>query len=489
MNIRHRLYLSLALSGAVILVILTTLYLSGQQVDLALKKSAFAGSIQTNGVTGLRTVTVDYILSQQPRALMQWQQRHASMHTLLATDLYEQGAERQIIENLRTRNDYLGEIFPKLVSIYAGRKGKTERDELQREVEARLVTQIMVTAQDMVTDAALLMRLSNAHLSQIQRRASLIVSGMVAAMGLFLLLNLLFTIRGVLNPIRALQQGMEIVGAGDLAYRTNVTLDNEIGELSRAFDAMTAKLAKAQAESEASAARLREVVKELEAFSYSVSHDLRAPLRGIDGWSLALQEDYGAVLDAQGREYLGIVRAEAQRMGQLIEDLLQLSRVARGELHREPVDASALAHSVVRRLTDAYPNRRIEVVIAPGLVADADARLLEIALTNLLGNAWKFSAMREIARIEFGRMVAQDPAANAPAQAYFVRDNGVGFDMAHAAKLFGAFQRLHAASDFPGTGIGLATVQRIVHRHGGRIWAEAQPDQGASFYFTLGEAA
>jgi len=229
--------------------------------------------------------------------------------------------------------------------------------------------------------------------------------------------------------------------------------------------------------------------QELEAFSYSVSHDLRAPLRGIDGWSLALQEDYGAVLDAQGRQYLGIVRAEAQRMGQLIEDLLQLSRVARGELVRTPVDVSALAQSVARRLTDAIPDRRIEFVIAPGLAADADARLLEIALTNLFDNACKFTTMRDPARIEFGRGASPDPVTKAVTQAYFVGDNGVGFDLAHAAKLFGAFQRLHAASEFPGTGIGLATVQRIVRRHGGHIWAEAQPDQGACFYFTLGEGA
>jgi signal transduction histidine kinase len=194
------------------------------------------------------------------------------------------------------------------------------------------------------------------------------------------------------------------------------------------------------------------------------------------------------VLDAQGRQYLDIVRAEAQRMGQLIDDLLQLSRVTRGELVRAPVDLSALAQSVARRLTDASPDRAIEFLIQPGLVADVDARLLEVALTNLLDNACKFSGKRDRARIEFGHGATPDPATRAATQAYFVRDNGVGFDTAHAAKLFGAFQRLHAASEFPGSGIGLATVQRIVHRHGGRIWAEAQPDRCACFYFTLGEA-
>ena len=411
------------------------------------------------------------------------------MHALLDTPIFNEDAEQRIVARLRTRHDYLGEIFPKLAGLHTERGAAAQGNTLQREVEARLVTQIMVATQDMVTDSNLLLRMANAHLDRIQRRTGLIVSVIVVGMGLFVVLTMMFAIRGVLVPVGEFQRGAERVGSGDLAYRTNLKLDNEIGALSRAFDAMTAKLERTQAELEANALHLRETIRELESFSYSVSHDLRAPLRGIDGWSLALQEDYGAVLDAQGHQYLDIVRTEAQRMGQLIEDLLQLSRVTRGELARAPVDLSALAQSVARRLKDASPDRALEFLIQPGLTADADARLLEVALTNLLDNACKFSAMREVARIEFGRGAPQDPLTQATTQAYFVRDNGVGFDTTHAAKLFGAFQRLHAASEFPGTGIGLATVQRIVHRHGGRIWAAAQPNQGACFYFTLGKAA
>jgi signal transduction histidine kinase len=477
----------LLLSGIAMLVIFAVQYLSVREVDLALEKSIIAGDITAGGVSGLRNVTMDYVLTRQPRALQQWQQRYASMRPHLETAIFHEDAEQIIVARLRARHDYLGEIFPKLTGLHAERSAGAEGSALQREVEARLVTQIMVATQDMVTDANLLLRMANAHLDRIQRRTGLIVSLVVGAMGLFVVLNMMFAVRSVLIPVGELQRGAERVGSGDLAYRTNIRLDNEIGALSRAFDAMTAKLAQTQAELEGNALQLRETVRELESFSYSVSHDLRAPLRGIDGWSLALQEDYGAVLDAQGRQYLDIVRAEAQRMGQLIEDLLQLSRVARGELVRAPVDLSALAQSVARRLKDALPDRRIEFVIQPGLAADADARLLEVALTNLLDNGCKFSAARENARVEFGRSAARDPVTQETKQAYFVRDNGVGFDTTHAAKLFGAFQRLHAASEFPGSGIGLATVQRIVHRHGGRIWAEAQPDQGASFYFTLGE--
>lgn len=218
--------------------------------------------------------------------------------------------------------------------------------------------------------------------------------------------------------------------------------------------------------------------KELDAFSYSVSHDLRAPLRAIDGFSQALLEDYRARLDAEGQDALLRVRGGAQRMAELIDDLLQLSRVTRVEMHREAVDLSALAESVVRDLQRAEPARRVEVAIQPDLRAEGDAKLLRIALVNLLSNAWKFTGPRSVARIELGLQ-------NGGERAFFVRDNGAGFDMAYAGKLFGTFQRLHDASEFTGTGIGLATVQRIVNRHGGRVWAEAAVDQGATFYFTL----
>lgn len=220
--------------------------------------------------------------------------------------------------------------------------------------------------------------------------------------------------------------------------------------------------------------------KELEAFSYSVSHDLRAPLRSIDGFSQALLEDYTDKLDAEGKDHLQRVRAAAQRMGQLIDDLLNLSRVTRSEMHREPVDLSALVRTIVADLRKREPDRQVILVIAEGLVVKGDANLLRLVLENLLSNAWKFTGHRACARIEFG-VIQRNGIPT-----YFVRDDGVGFDMAYVGKLFGAFQRLHDRSQFQGTGIGLVTVQRIIHRHGGHIWAEAAVEQGATFYFTVG---
>ncbi|MGO9598242.1 MAG: PAS domain S-box protein [Isosphaeraceae bacterium] len=237
--------------------------------------------------------------------------------------------------------------------------------------------------------------------------------------------------------------------------------------------------------------------KELEAFSYSVSHDLRAPLRGMDGFSQALLEFYDRQLDAQGRDWLNRIRAGCQRMGQLIDDLLRLSRLTRAEMRCRRVDLTAMAREIAGELRETAPGRSAEFRIAEGLTAVGDPQLLRPALRNLLENAWKFTTKRSAAVIELGQApaplptdpaAAPDPARPHPGETiYFVRDNGAGFDMAYANKHFAPFQRLHSVKDYPGNGIGLALVQRVVHRHGGRIWAEAAPDQGATFYFTLNE--
>jgi PAS domain S-box-containing protein len=226
-------------------------------------------------------------------------------------------------------------------------------------------------------------------------------------------------------------------------------------------------------------AELEAVNKELEAFSYSVSHDLRAPLRAIDGFSQALVEDAGPLLKGEHLSHLTRVRQAAQRMGVLIDDLIKLARVTRTDIRVDDVDLTEIARQIADNLQDSAPERQANFAIAPNLRAEGDPRLLQVALDNLLNNSWKFTAPRSPARIEFGKTEIDGKPA------FFVRDNGVGFDMSYAGKMFGAFQRLHDAREFAGTGIGLATVQRIIHKHGGRIWAESQPGKGATFYFTL----
>jgi light-regulated signal transduction histidine kinase (bacteriophytochrome) len=230
-------------------------------------------------------------------------------------------------------------------------------------------------------------------------------------------------------------------------------------------------------------AQLEATNRELESFAYAVSHDLRAPLRSMSGFSQLLQEGPADALDEKSRHYLQRIHEASRRMSALIEDLLSLSRIGRSELTPRPIDLSQLVTEAAATVKERYPNRAVELTIEAGLHVNADARLLRIAIENLLDNAWKYTAHADSASVSVG-------ASNeAQGRAFFVRDNGVGFDMAYAGKLFGAFQRLHSDSEYPGTGIGLVTVQRILARQGGRIWAHAEPNRGATFYFTLPDAA
>lgn len=256
--------------------------------------------------------------------------------------------------------------------------------------------------------------------------------------------------------------------------------DDEIGIVDARLREAARLLRRREAQLRERTAQLETANHELEAFSYSVSHDLRAPLRAIDGFSEALEQDCAAELSDTGRDSLRRIRGAADRMGTLIDGLLNLARLTRVDLKRQPVDVGETAAAIIKDLKQRTPRRRIDIDVETGLFTDADPELVQIALENLIDNAWKYTGRTTTPRIEVGAT-----AHNGSAPVFHVRDNGAGFDMAHANKLFGAFQRLHTNRDFEGTGIGLAIVQRIVTRHGGRIWAEASVNQGATFYFTL----
>lgn len=303
----------------------------------------------------------------------------------------------------------------------------------------------------------------------------------------------------------------EVVSKRDYSQRAEKLTDDEVGALVDSFNNMLDEIQQRTRELEASnrelareseerqragdevqrlneqleqrvqerTAQLEVINQELESFCYSVSHDLRGPLRAIDGFSEALIEELPDDLNEDASRYLQRIRAATQRMGQLIEDLLNLSRVSRQEFEPRPLDLTAIAEEVVEGLRAQEPGRQVDVSVWPGMDTQGDPRLLRVVLENLIGNAWKFTSKTDRPRIEIGKI------RDGERTVFFVRDNGAGFDMAYADKLFGAFQRLHSAGEFPGAGIGLATVQRIINRHGGRIWVDAAPDEGARFYFTL----
>jgi signal transduction histidine kinase len=269
---------------------------------------------------------------------------------------------------------------------------------------------------------------------------------------------------------------------GEEQRERTIAMELEVLQRSRELDLSNRRLRAANEE-------LAHANRELEAFSYSVSHDLRAPLRAMDGFSKALLDRHGEGLAPEGRHYLERVRAAAARMSRLIDDLLELSRVARAPVRDDPVDLTGVARRIADELRRRAPERAVTFDVADGLHARGDRQLLAIALENLLGNAWKFTSQRAQAHVWFGRERGGDGDGEALGEAFFVRDDGAGFDMAYADKLFAPFQRLHRAADFEGTGVGLATVQRIVARHGGRVWARGRLGEGATFFFTLGGLA
>jgi len=315
------------------------------------------------------------------------------------------------------------------------------------------------------------------------------LSGMAVIAVVGVTFGMLLTRR--LERVAAAAQAMS---RGERGRRSGVRGDDEVGALGAAFDHMAERLeadrraleearTALEARVRARTAELERTNRELEGFVSAVSHDLRAPLRAVQGFGEALMEDHAAELSPEARKYLERMHAAAERMGQLIEDLLLLSRVSRSQLERTRVDLSRMAEEVIEELRTAEPGRAVETHIAPGIEAEADPRLLRVVLENLLRNAWKFTRGREPARIELTLEIERgEPCVS-------VRDNGAGFDPRYAHKLFQPFQRLHSAQEFEGSGIGLSTVQRIVHMHGGRAWAEGREGEGARFCFTLGPRA
>lgn len=480
MNIRTKGWLAAATALGTIALISAAIGWANIEVHDADHQRRQTAEI-ARALNDLRLVTFEYILHRSDRAQVQEREASARLDRLLANAPFSSHEAAEVLADLREHTAAAHRIFEEFLASSSAPGATTYDAETTKRFEAQLSGRLLVLQQESLTAALRLTDYSSQRINAAQQRVVVVI-----AIGLALIA---ITIAGiawlighhVLAPIGRLQQATREVAAGNWSFELVADRRDEIGEMSRNFNAMTQALRDSFAQIEHKNEELAALNKEIEAFSYSVSHDLRAPLRSMDGFSLALLEDYGDKLDDDARDSLNRIRAASQRMGRLIDELLGLSRVTRTELSIRAVNLSAIAHEIAESLKLQHPQRSVQWVIEDGMTVQADKPLMVIAMQNLLENAWKFTGKTEQAVIQVGT-VEEDGSRNC-----FVADNGVGFDMTYADRLFGAFQRLHHESEFSGTGIGLAIVQRIFRRHDGRIWVRAKPGQGATFYFNLKE--
>ena len=430
----------------------------------------------------LRLVTFEYILHRPERARTQEQEVAARLERLIAGNPFTDHEATAVLDDLRERAAATRRIFAELAASPARSGLNNAADESIRRFEAQLSSRLLILQQESLADAFVLSEHSTQRINAAQQRVVIVIIAGLALIalttaGVAWLIN-----RHVLAPISRLEQATREVAAGNWNFKLDVRRADEIGDMSRNFDAMTQTLRESFAQIEHKNEELAALNKEMEAFSYSVSHDLRGPLRSMDGFSLALLEDYGDKLDDEAKDSLTRIRAASQRMGRLIDELLGLARVTRAELSIRAVNLTSISREIAESLEQQHPGRSVQWVIDNDMTVNADKSLMHIAMQNLLENAWKFTGKTDKPVIRVG-MIEHDGKKDC-----FVADNGVGFDMAYADRLFGAFQRLHHESEFSGTGIGLAIVQRIFRRHDGRIWVHAKPGHGATFFFSLRES-
>jgi signal transduction histidine kinase len=426
-------------------------------------------------------VTFEYLLNRQERARAQEHEVARRLDRLLASNPFSEPGPTNILADLRERNALTQRIFAEFLPTPATDGAGAPGDESVRRFEAQLSSQLLILQQENLADAFRLTGYSTERINAAQQRVVIVILVGLALIALTTLGAAWLINRNVLAPIGRLQRATREVAAGNWNFKSDLGSDDEIGEMSRNFDGMTRSLRASFAQIERKNHELAALNQEIEAFSYSVSHDLRGPLRSMDGFSLALLEDYGDKLGDEAKDALARIRAASQRMGRLIDELLGLSRVTRAELSVTPVNLSEIAHEIADSLDQQQPERAVQWVIDEGMTVRADKALIQIAMQNLLENAWKFTGKTARPVIRVGSR-ERDGTKHC-----FVADNGVGFDMAYADRLFGAFQRLHHESEFAGTGIGLAIVQRILRRHDGQVWAQAAPGHGATFFFSLKE--
>ena len=489
MTIQNKFRVGIGITVVSAMVILVVeLWASFELSDIQ-AEVAYGDAVRSHAVE-LNLLTSELLLHRSDRVKQQWSLAHQSFTRFLGNPRDLDPRVSLFTKEVDRRVRIAGQLYTR----HFGSREPLYRSETDEKAATRFrISRILAE----VTAVMSLTERIDDHLKKKRQSltATLFITLSVAALTVFAgsIVIILYLVPGLIRRVADLREIIVDIGAGNLDREVKKTSDDELGDVYRATDRMRRSLLKSRQDLERANAGLSEardnlemrvrelnaVNAELEAFAYTISHDLRAPLRGMNGFSQALAEDYGEKLDETGLDYIQRISAAGKRMGQLIDDLLALSRVTRTEVTRSEVDLSEMAEGIAAQLKEGEPSRQVEFLIQPGIKTRGDPVLLRTVLENLMDNAWKYSARQARSVVEFG--VTRD----ATEPIYFVRDNGVGFDMNYADKLFKPFHRLHGDQEFQGTGIGLASVANIVRRHGGRIWTDAQPGEGATFHFTL----
>jgi signal transduction histidine kinase len=472
MKISSKATLAAGLMLGTMLLIAVSIGWANAQVRAAVAQRRQSVEI-VDALNNMRMMSFEYLLNRRDRARLQEQIVWERLERLFANPVPLDSAAASMLANLRSQ----GEASHRLFSEVDASTATGTVDDVQRRFEAQLSSRILILQQNSLVEAEQLIHDAGERIDETQHRVVLITGLGLMVMAVLTAATAWLFRRDVLGPIARLELATREVAAGNWSFELGAGSSDELGDVARHFDAMTRALRDSFSRLQVSNRDLVVLNKELESFSYSVSHDLRSPLRSMDGFSLALLEDYGDQLDDDARDSLQRIRAASQRMGRLIDELLGLARVTRAELRMQDIDLGAMAEEIASALARAEPERQVRWEIEKSILVRGDRALVAIALQNLLANAWKFTSKVEEAVIRVGTRY------EGGGQVCFVSDNGAGFDMAYASRLFGAFQRLHHESDFPGTGVGLATVQRVMHRHGWSLGAQASPGHGATFYF------
>lgn len=490
MKLQKKFQLSALFSfGSIILIVVLLVHLIAEvNENLKISRLYYNLSQKTLALNGL---SFEQLIRPSERVTYQWKQVYASLGELIEDLMLQNPEESKLLNRIYRDHQDLNELMDRLVQSQQAFYLNRNLDQLRERIAGRL----SVKLSSMVSKAATLMDTNHLHLQRKQRQLAFITVLLIVSVMLLNALIILFSGSDLIRSISIMQYGTQQVAQGNFDHSISLDRKDEIGELSYSFDLMIQRLRefnlalnrKIEEYQRAESAlltysrKLEISYSEMEAFSYSVSHDLRAPLRSLAGFSQMLLEDYERDLPPTAQDMLHRISNAAKRMGVMIDDLLRLSRIGRSPIDSSEIDLSSMARAIADNLQEQEPERQAEWIIESDLSDYGDSHLIYLALENLMGNAWKFTSKRPKAVIEFGRF------SNDGKRVYYLRDNGAGFDMTYADKVFLPFQRLHNNDEFPGSGIGLALVLRIIQRHRGEIWAESQLDHGTIIFFHLGE--